>query len=602
MLVLMLIICIAGGGLFVVQRWMNNRNRTASASGEYITFKVERGSITQTVTGSAPVTAFERQQVTSVQAGTVCSVAVNEGDVIEKGDLLLELFSGDFDVALEKARLDLLLAEMDLEQMLIPDVEDPEELAVETSRLKVEEANLALEAKLSLLPKLEIKTPISGQVDFHVSLGDDVSAGALVTTVFTPSDLLVKLQVSELRLSEAQVGQDVRVWIPAAGRTYDGVIHEIAREGTVRQTSPDVSELSYFTVTVKLDSDDRVKSGMSATVNIVFEVEDMEDEIISINLGRGNTYFADTLEIRSDVVGKVTRMTVESGMNVHEGMPLMWLENVDLDYQIRQAKVFLAQAENNLERLLNPEPKTYTDADLEKQRIKVEQARLNMQSQLVKLSDLRITSPISGTVMEIDVEAGSSVSAKDLLITIADYSRMKLVLPIDELDIAKITTGQEAIITVDALPGHQYRGSIISIAGEGSIQGDITYYNVTLEITEPEGLWAGMRATATIIVNDLQDVLVLPTEAVTFETGARKGIVEILVSGMIERRSVEIGLLGTRYIEIKNGVEEGDKVVIAGIVSSATTTEGFPGMMPGMAPSPGGKGVPGGGGGRGESR
>ncbi|RJX25503.1 MAG: efflux RND transporter periplasmic adaptor subunit [Dethiobacter sp.] len=506
---------------------------------------------------------------------------------------------------MEKAHLDLLLAEMDLEQMLNPDVEDAEELSVETARLKVEEAKLALESKLSLLPKLEVTTPISGQVDFHVSTGEEVTSGSLLATVFTPADLLVKLQVSELRLSEAQVRQEVRVYIPAAGRTYDGIIHEIAREGTVKQTSPDVSELTYFTVTVKADFDDKVKAGMSAAVSIVYEVEDMEDEIISINLGRGNTYYADTQEIRADVAGKVTKMTVEDGMPVREGMPLMWLQNADLDHQIRQARVALAQAENNLERLLNPEPKTYTDADLEKQRIKVEQARLNLQSQLNKLRDMQITAPVSGRVMEVAVEAGSNVSPKDLLVTIADYSRMKLVLSIDELDVVKIIPGQEAIITVDALPGKQYRGTVISIASEGSIQGDITSYDVTLEILEPEGLMAGMRATATIIINDLQDVLVLPTEAVTFEAGARRGIVEVLIDGKMERRPVEIGLVGTRYLEIKSGIAEGDQVVITGTVSS--TTSRIPGMIPGMTPgvpgSPGGgTGIPGGGGGRGGTR
>lgn len=595
-LYLLLVAGIVAGGIFAARSWMNNRTRSSTASSEHIVFTVQRGDITQTVTGSAPIEAFERQEVTSALDGTVFYIAVNEGDFVEKGALLLQLYNDDIRVAVEKAQLDFLLAEMEYEEMLNPDIEESEELDIESARLKVEEAELALEGKLSQRAKLEVKTPVSGQVDFAVSTGDEVFSGSLLATVYS-KDLLVKLQVSELRVSEAQVGQEVRIYVPAVGRSYDGVVTEISREGTVSQSSSDVSGLSYFTVTIKADFDEKVKAGMSATVSNVYEnVEGAEEETVIITLGRGNTFYAQTEEIRAEVGGKVIKMSVEDGMPVWEGMPLLWLENSDLDYQIRQAQVGLAQAKNNLEKLLNPEGKTYTYIDLEKQRIKVEQARLNLQSQLEKLNSLKVTSEVSGRVMEIAVGVGSNVTTKDLLLTIADYSRMKLVLSIDELDISKIVPGQDAVITVDALPGRKYRGRVLSIATEGTVSGDITSYDVTLEILEPEGIMAGMRATATIVTNEVQNVLVLPTEAVTFETGALRGIVEVLVDGKIERRPVEIGLVGTRYLEIKSGVAEGEQVVITGAISS--TMERARQMMPGgMMPGIPGGNAPGGTGG-----
>lgn len=595
LILFLLLFIIAASGAYVFWNWWGSRSRAASGADSYLTFVVERGDIADIVAVTGRVTPFDRQQVPAATSGVVSRLLVKEGDVVEKGQLLMELASDDLELAVEQAYINLLLAEEDLYWMLNPEIDEPEELDIETARFKVEEAELALEEKLSLLKKLEITSPLTGQVEFHVNKGDEVIKGDLLATVSTFSELLVEVLVSEFDIPKLHEGQRASVYFLGSGESREGAVHEIPAEGKVRQTSSDGYDTTYFPVLVKLDSNEGILAGMRTSLFIYGERiyideygEVQVEEEGKLFVGRGVVINSEVEEksIVAEVSGKVTGMTVESGMKVWEGMPLLWLESSELEHQIRQARLTLARAQNELERLLNPEPKDYSAAEIEKQRLRVENARLSLQEKQNKLRELQVTSPISGRIMEVAVEVGDTVSPGSHLFTIADYERMKMVVSVDELEIAKIAEGQEALITVDALPGRQYRGVVISIAEEGSVSGDITTYDVTLEVLEPSDLRDNMMANATIVVEQRRGVLLLPTEAVTFERGSRRGMVEVLVDGKVERRPVQVGLMGTRYIEITGGLDEGDRVVVTGAAPSLQVR--VPGgMVPGGTVPPG---------------
>jgi HlyD family secretion protein len=110
----------------------------------------------------------------------------------------------------------------------------------------------------------------------------------------------------------------------------------------------------------------------------------------------------------------------------------------------------------------------------------------------------------------------------DVLCTIANTSTMKLILAIDELDIAKVRTGQKASITCDALPETATKpleGIVTAVALEGTSSNGVSTYPVTISFPSVEGLKVGMNANADILVDHKENVLMLPIEAVQTVNG-----------------------------------------------------------------------------------
>jgi HlyD family secretion protein len=97
---------------------------------------------------------------------------------------------------------------------------------------------------------------------------------------------------------------------------------------------------------------------------------------------------------------------------------------------------------------------------------------------------------------------------------IADMSELSFTINVDELDIAKVKAGQQAIVTVDALSGQVFSGVVDNVGILGTSSNGVTTYPVKVRLEQTEGLWPGMNATATIVVDSAGDVLRIPVTAV----------------------------------------------------------------------------------------
>lgn len=109
----------------------------------------------------------------------------------------------------------------------------------------------------------------------------------------------------------------------------------------------------------------------------------------------------------------------------------------------------------------------------------------------------------------------NNATSNVVLMTVADMSRMKFSLGVDELDIAKVQVGQKVNITADALQDMNFEGEISNIPAEGETQNGVTTYLVEVIISDPGTLKSGMNVNAEIIVESKKDVLYLPMGAVT---------------------------------------------------------------------------------------
>lgn len=157
---------------------------------------------------------------------------------------------------------------------------------------------------------------------------------------------------------------------------------------------------------------------------------------------------------------------------------------------------------------------------------------------------------------------------------VADLSKVKFNMKIDELDIAKIKIGQKVSVLADALPESTFIGKIATIAGEGTAVNGVSSYIVQVTIDEPGELKSGMNVSAKTIVAEKENVLLVPVGAVQKKDG--KAFVLLPKNGEESQKTVDIqiGINNKNYIEIINGLKEGDIVAMPDLATEGTTSGG----------------------------
>jgi HlyD family secretion protein len=132
---------------------------------------------------------------------------------------------------------------------------------------------------------------------------------------------------------------------------------------------------------------------------------------------------------------------------------------------------------------------------------------------------------------------------------------------VDELDVGKLKVDMPAMITVDALAGKAFNGRVRTIAAEGIQQSGVARFDVTVDIDSPEELRTGMTANVEITVASKQDALVVPAEAVTGARG-QETVRVVDAEGRVSPRRVKVGLSNSRFVEITDGLEVGQRIAI----------------------------------------
>lgn len=173
------------------------------------------------------------------------------------------------------------------------------------------------------------------------------------------------------------------------------------------------------------------------------------------------------------------------------------------------------------------------------------------------------------------VEGGSSGA----LCTIYDLSYLEMTMNIDELDIGSVAVGQTVEITVDAVEGRTYTGTVTRVSVAGTTSGGITTYPVTVRIDETDGLLPGMNVDAEIVLDQAEDVLAIPSGAVnrgdtvliTADSPSAANALDQEAPEGYVYVSVETGVSDDSYIEILSGLQEGDTVAYIPTSAGATT-------------------------------
>ncbi|NLJ37717.1 MAG: efflux RND transporter periplasmic adaptor subunit, partial [Candidatus Atribacteria bacterium] len=186
-----------------------------------------------------------------------------------------------------------------------------------------------------------------------------------------------------------------------------------------------------------------------------------------------------------------------------------------------------------------------------------------------------VKSPISGTVIDMNVKVGDiiqtgSATTTNITATIDDMSTMKVVVPINEIDVPRVKEGMKARVVLDALPDKPFDGKVDSISYLGKITENVVTYDATILIPNPDRIIRPeMTADVEITTEFKENATIIPLEALIEKEG--KGFVLLATQeGETIEKEVKIGIRNDNQVEIIEGLNLGDSVAIPLITNRRT--------------------------------
>lgn len=270
---------------------------------------------------------------------------------------------------------------------------------------------------------------------------------------------------------------------------------------------------------------------------VVYQALPVAHRDIVVSAQASGTVQPDTVvEVKSKASGEILDLRVETGQLVKRGTLMVRVDPRNPRNQLAQAQADLEVAEAQLTNATSQ--KRRADAlfatqsiteqehesallDYANAKANVVRAKVSVETAKDQLDDTNVLAPITGTIIEKDVERGQVISSptKDVgggtvLLKMADLGLVQVRTLVDETDIGKIQVGQRATVTVDAFPNRPFEGSVLKIEPQAETAQNVTMFPVLVRIDNRAGLLRpGMNAEVEIHVGERPNVLAVPNAA-----------------------------------------------------------------------------------------
>ncbi|MEW6138689.1 MAG: efflux RND transporter periplasmic adaptor subunit [Thermodesulfobacteriota bacterium] len=277
--------------------------------------------------------------------------------------------------------------------------------------------------------------------------------------------------------------------------------------------------------------------------------------------------------------GKVVELPIDVGDFVEKGQIIAKLEQDDLSARVKLQEAILDEARAEEERLAADfsrdkklaESKSISDQKFDQSRYayevakaRVKKAAAELEYAQAQLAYANITSPIKGTVAAVNTIQGETVTTglqAPTFIRVIDLDRLQVWAYVDENDVGQVKLGQEAVFTVAAYPGIEFKGQVTSIYPSATIQDNVVYYITTVSVDNRERkLMADMTTDVRIFVDKRKDVLTVPNKSVQRE--GQKKCVYVAKGKGYEKRYIKTGWKDASHSEVLEGLEEGERVAL----------------------------------------
>ncbi|MDD0837577.1 efflux RND transporter periplasmic adaptor subunit [Curvibacter sp. HBC61] len=361
---------------------------------------------------------------------------------------------------------------------------------------------------------------------------------------------------------------------------------------------------------------------------------DIEDTV----LANGTLKAFRQVSVGAQVSGQVRSLKVKLGDTVSKGQLVAEIDSLTQQNTLRNAEAALASAAAQMrsaEATLNQadlalkrqqqmrasEASSQADleaaaatyktslASVEALRAQVEQAKVVVDTARVNLGYTRIASPIDGQVVAVVTEEGTTVNANQstpTIIIVAKVDTMTVKASISEADVTSVKPGQSVYFTILGEPERRYEATLRTIepatdsitssttssASSSSSSSSTTsataiYYNGLFDVPNPDNkLRISMTAMVSIVRGQAQGALTVPVGALSARQADGRYQVKVLdAEGRVVPRPIRVGINNNVMVQVLEGLNEGDRVVLGQALANADAPKAGPGG--GMRPPPG---------------
>ncbi len=283
-------------------------------------------------------------------------------------------------------------------------------------------------------------------------------------------------------------------------------------------------------------------------------------------------------DVGSKTLGYLDAVLVDRGDKVKRGQLVALIRPSDLPDQLAASKGVLAQtqaslglARTNHDRISQLAPTgvvsqqelQQAEATLASAAATEAAARAQIGALATRIGETRIESPLDGYVIQRKLDPGALVGPPGggSIITVVRMDVLRVFISINERLASKVAVGQEAVVTVDALPGRTFRGSVVRLAP--FFDPTTRTLDAEVQLSNTEGaLRPGMYGRGSIILDRHKGATILP--AVAMQMSDLDRYVFVVEGSRVHKKHVETGYDAGEWLEVTSGVQAGQDVVIAG--------------------------------------
>lgn len=454
---------------------------------------VERGDFQMRISATGNLEPLLDVEVKAQVEGEVINLHVDDGDYVEKDQVLVELDPELYQEELKQAKADVSAAEAQRTQAELNIELRKERLESELTQaeaaVKMAQANLETSQATTITQISQTETDIQ---TMRNALAEDKIELEQANIAFEQAELALAEQESSRHSAEV----DLKTAVAELERNKS--LYE--KNLVSKKALEDAESRHANAVTQRENAMKRVESQKKTVLS--------RERTISARQSAISTREA-TLEQQHINLENLKKMREKA-----EEEDRLQLENAETRWQELSLTI-------NNEKLLTEQSKVSADANLLRR-------QSSLKNQNERLEWTTIKAPMAGTVTLLAIEEGeivtsgrSAFSQSPPLMTIADLSRMVVKTYINEVDMERLRLNQRAEIKVDAYQEKKYEGRVYEISPSGQEQDNIISFEVMIEVVgSPEELRPGMSADVDIITYEEKNVLLLPLDALIKQPSA----------------------------------------------------------------------------------
>jgi len=311
-------------------------------------------------------------------------------------------------------------------------------------------------------------------------------------------------------------------------------------------------------------SERKTSSGISSLVAVdVFSVRKMDMSKSISTVGTLNAY--QQLDLAAESQGRITSLNCEVGQTKGKGSVIATIDDKVKLLSVESAKISLTKASKDLARIETLfKGNTSSQMELDNARTAYEAAVVQLQQAEKQLAYTKVTSSINGTIVKKLVEIGSYVNVGNPIASIVDVSKFRVKLNVSESNVNEFRVGMVPDITTSVYPDAVFHGKVTFVSPQSD-----DAHNYPVEIEMPNNsktpLKAGMFVSVSMKISLPANSLYIPRESLVGSIQDAKVYVVRNDKAMLQK--IVVGQQSESYLQVISGLQEGDQVVMNGLVN-----------------------------------